>query len=150
MKLLCLLIYFIFIFQKGIANKEDLIHDFKIDEKEDEIIELKDLEIPLPSPNDSEIFYIPIIHTNDIHGSFYPKQILLPSYNAFTIGGLEYLGKYVSILYEEWKNRLLFFDTGDQFQGGVEGYISQGGIIMDFFNELKMRNSVIGNHEFDY
>ena len=150
MKLLCLWFYFIFIFRNRITNKEDLIHDFKIDDKEDEIIELKDLEIPLPSPNDSEIFYIPIIHTNDIHGSFYPKQILLPSYNTYTIGGLEYLGKYVSIMFEEWKNRLLFFDAGDQFQGGVEGYITQGGIIIEFFNELKMRNSVIGNHEFDY
>ena len=37
------------------------------DENEDEIIELKDLENPLPSPDDPNIFYIPIIHTNDIH-----------------------------------------------------------------------------------
>ena len=119
-------------------------------ENEEEIIELKDLDTPLPTPNDPNILYIPIIHSNDIHGSFYPKKVLLPSGNIYSIGGLEYLGKYVSIMHEEWNNRLLYFDTGDQFQGGIEGYISQGDIIMDFFHELNMNNSVIGNHEFDY
>ena len=38
----------------------------------------------------------------------------------------------------------------DQFQGAIEGHISKGRIIMDFFNELKMHGSVIGNHEFDF
>ena len=144
-------IYFIFIFLflfKIVSEKES---NYNLgDESEDEIIELKDLETPLPSPDDPDIFYIPIIHTNDIHGTFYPKKILLPSGSFYTIGGLEYLGKYISIMYEEWKERLLYFDTGDQFQGGLEAYISQGNIIMDFLNELRVNNSVIGNHEFDY
>ena len=118
--------------------------------REDEIIELKDDEKPLPTPDDKDILYIPIIHTNDIHGSFYPKKVLLPSGNTYSIGGLEYLGKYISIMSEEWKDRLLYFDTGDQFQGGIEGYISQGKIMMDFFNEFNVKKSVIGNHEFDY
>ena len=132
-----------------ISCKDNLLKN-KINNEEDEIIELKDPNTPLPTPDDPDYFYIPIIHTNDIHGSFYPKQILLPSGNTYTIGGLEYLGKYESIMYEEWKDRLLYFDTGDQFQGGIEGYISKGNIMMDFFKELEMDNSVIGNHEFDY
>ena len=118
--------------------------------EEEEMIDLKDDETPLPNPNDEEILYIPILHTNDIHGSFYPKKILLPSGNTYSIGGLPYLGKYLSIMSEEWKDRLLYFDTGDQFQGGIEGYISKGRIMMDFFNELKVKKSVIGNHDFDY
>ena len=117
---------------------------------QDEIIELKDENKSLPKPDDKDIIYIPIIHTNDIHGSFYPKKILLPSGGTYSIGGLEYLGKYVSIMSEEWKDRLIYFDTGDQFQGGIEGYITQGQIMMDFFNELDVQKSVIGNHEFDY
>ena len=132
-----------------ISCKDNLLKN-KLNNPEEEIIVLKDPNTPLPTPDDPNIFYIPIIHTNDIHGSFYPKQILLPSGNTYTIGGLEYLGKYESIMYEEWKDRLLYFDTGDQFQGGIEGYISQGNIMMDFFKELEMDNSVIGNHEFDY
>ena len=110
--------------------------------KEDEYIELKDDEKPLPTPDDKDILYIPIIHTNDIHGSFYPKKILLPSGHTYSIGGLQYLGKYVSIMTEEWKERLLYFDTGDQFQGGIEGYISKGEIMMDFFNELEVENQL--------
>jgi len=129
------------IFQKAICLKIKL-------EKE-EIIDLK-TKIELPSKDDENYFYIPILHTNDLHGSFYPKNILLPSGKSYSIGGLEYLGKYASIMSQYWKDRFLYFDTGDQFQGGIEGYISKGKIIMDFLNELKVRNAVIGNHEFDY
>jgi hypothetical protein len=50
----------------------------------------------------------------------------------YSIGGLEYLGKYASIMSEEWGERFLYFDTGDQFQGGIEGYISQGNICWIF------------------
>ena len=39
----------------------------------------------------------------------------------------------------EWKDRLLYFDTGDQFQGGIEGYISKGRIMMDFYTELEVQ-----------
>ena len=142
-------LYFVFLLSIAIFTIRLIQSKQKLD-SEEEMIELKDDETPLPTPDDKEILYIPILHTNDIHGSFYPKKILLPSGYTYSIGGLEYLGKYASILSEEWKDRLLYFDTGDQFQGGIEGYISQGKIMMDFFNELKVKKSVIGNHEFDY
>lgn len=118
---------------------------------EDEIIHLEDKEKHLPTPDNKDIYYIPILHTNDIHGSFYPKRILLPNNEEYyTIGGLEYMGKYASIMGDEWGDRFLYFDTGDQFQGGIEGFISKGNIMMDFFNKLEVEKSVIGNHEFDY
>ena len=142
-------LYFVFLLSIAIFIIGLIQSKQKLD-SEEEMIELKDDETPLPTPDDKEILYIPILHTNDVHGSFYPKKILLPSGYTYSIGGLEYLGKYASILSEEWKDRLLYFDTGDQFQGGIEGYISQGKIMMDFFNELKVKKSVIGNHEFDY
>ena len=117
---------------------------------DEEIIDLKDETKDLPTPDDPDIYYIPIMHTNDIHGSFYPKKVLLPNNELYYIGGLEYMGKYASIMAEEWGERFLYFDTGDQFQGGVEGFISNGNIMMDFFNKLEVEKSVIGNHEFDY
>ena len=101
----------------------------------------------LPTYDDENYFYIPIIHTNDIHGSFYPKKILLPSGKSYSIGGLEYLGKYISIMKKEWKDRFLYFDSGDQFQGGIEGSISKGKVIMDFFNKMGIKYATIGNHE---
>ena len=141
---------FFIIFIMNIMSKEKTLPKINIKDEDEELIELKDLETPLPSPDDPNILYIPIIHTNDVHGTFYPKNILLPSRSMYSIGGLEYLAKYVSIMKEEWNDRLLFFDTGDQYQGALESYISKGNIIMDFFNEMKIDNSVIGNHEFDY
>ena len=135
----------IFLFFKEIIVVQSL-KNFKLKE---EIIDLK-TESELPSKDDKKFFYVPILHTNDLHGSFYPKNILLPSGKPYSIGGLEYLGKYASIMSKYWKNRLLYFDTGDQFQGGFEAYISNGKIIMDFLNELNVNKAVIGNHEFDY
>ena len=146
MKTKIIFIYLLYI----LLNNNIICLEPSINSEDEEMIDLNDDEKPFPKPDDKDIFYIPIILTNDIHGSFYPKKVLLPSGETYSIGGLEYLGKYVSIMSEEWKDRLLYFDTGDQFQGGIEGYISQGKIIMDFFNELEVRKSVIGNHEFDY
>ena len=120
-------------------------------EPNEDPIDLTDPDTPLPTPDDKDILYIPILHTNDIHGSFYPKKILLPNNNEFySIGGLEYMGKYASIMEKEWGDRLVYFDTGDQFQGGLEAYISNGSIIMDFFNYLEVEKAVLGNHEFDF
>ena len=119
------------------------------DNQYEDIINLES-GVSLPKYNDENYFYIPIIHTNDIHGSFYPKKILLPSGKSYSIGGLEYLGKFISIMSKEWKDRLLYFDAGDQFQGGIEGFISKGKIMMDFFNKMNMKYATIGNHEYDF
>ena len=123
-------------------------------EGEEDTIDLIDDKdrILLPKPDDKDYFYVPIFHSNDIHGSFFPKKIVLPNGNVYTVGGLEYMGKYFKIMKEEWKDRLLYFDAGDQFQGGLEGSfnISNSNIMMDYFNALNINKSVIGNHEFDF
>ena len=119
-----------------------------LNDKED-YIDLIDESI-LPKKNDRDYYYLSILHTNDIHGSFYPKKILLPSGIVYSVGGLEYLGKYYKILREEWGDQFMYFDSGDHFQGGIEGYISKGQIIMNFFNASDIKNSPLGNHEFDY
>ena len=82
------ILFFLFFFQriKAIDPKDN------DDEPQEEIINL-DPGVSLPKYDDENYFYIPIIHTNDIHGSFYPKKILLPSGKSYSIGGLEYLGK---------------------------------------------------------
>ena len=133
------LILFTYILSFLILESICIEHSSEYDFWDEEIIHLIDNDTALPTPDDENIFYIPIIHTNDIHGSFYPKKILLPSGEIYSIGGLEYLGKYVTIMSNEWKNRLLYFDTGDQFQGGIEGYISKGRIMMDFYTELEVQ-----------
>ena len=139
------ILFFLFCVQ-GIRTIDPIDNN---DETFEDIINLEP-DISLPKYDDENYFYIPIIHTNDIHGSFYPKKILLPSGKSYSIGGLEYLGKYISIMSKEWKDRLLFLDSGDQFQGGIEGYISKGKIMLDFFDKMNMKYATIGNHEYDY
>ena len=106
------------------------------------------------NPKDKKFTYIPIVGTNDIHGSFFPKinnlkigdEIL-----AYKTGGLEYIAKYINILREEFgSNRVLYFDGGDFFQGGIDSVFSDGEIIQDYFNLVGLNGTTIGNHEFDY
>ena len=123
-------------------------------EEEEEVIDLitKDDKEILPKYNDENYFYVPIFHSNDIHGSFFPKKIVLPNNEEYSVGGLEYMGKYFKIMEKDWKERLLYFDAGDQFQGGLEGSfnINNSNIMMDYFNALHINKSVLGNHEFDF
>ena len=145
MKYIYFIVTIFFLFFQNILN----IEPSKFKDYPEEIINLEP-GAKIPSYNDENYYYIPILHTNDIHGSFYPKKILLPSGKYYSIGGLEYLGKYISIMKKEWKDRFLYFDSGDQFQGGIEGYISKGKIIIDFFNKMNIKYATIGNHEYDY
>jgi len=145
MKYIYFIVTIFFLFFQNILN----IEPSKFKDYPEEIINLEP-GAKIPSYNDENYYYIPILHTNDIHGSFYPKKILLPSGKYYSIGGLEYLGKYISIMKKEWKDRFLYFDSGDQFQGGIEGYISKGKIIIDFLNKMNIKYATIGNHEYDY
>ena len=103
-----------------------------------------------PSPNDEKYYYIPIISTNDIHGTYFSTKINNNNLE-YENGGLDYLGKYISIIREEFgNNRVLYFDGGDQFQGGLESKLSNGTIITEYFNIMGLNASTFGNHEFDY
>ena len=100
---------------------------------ENDVIDITKYDYPKPTDTDDE-YNIAILGTNDIHGAFFPLDIKF-RHNNFTYksGGLEYLGKYISILREEWKERFIWLDAGDQFQGGFENKLSNGTIITDFF-----------------
>ena len=105
-------------------------------------------------PNDKNYVYIPIVGTDDIHGTFFPKTNHLKIGNqtlTYTTGGLEYVAKYINILREEFgSNRVLYFDAGDYFQGGIASVIFDGNIMLDYFNLIGLNGSTVGNHEFDY
>ena len=105
-------------------------------------------------PNDKDYVYIPIVGTDDIHGTFFPKTNHLKIGNqtlTYTTGGLEYVAKYINILREEFgANRVLYFDGGDYYQGGIASVIFDGNIMLDYFNTIGLNGSTVGNHEFDY
>ena len=98
-----------------------------------------------PSPNDEKYYYIPIISTNDIHGVYFSTKINNNNLE-YENGGLDYLGKYISIIREEFgNNRVLYFDGGDQFQGGLESKLSNGTIITEYFNIMGLNASTFSH-----
>ena len=105
-------------------------------------------------PNDKNYTYIPIVGTDDIHGNIFPKINNLKIGNetlTYKTGGLEFMARYINILREEFgANRVLYFDGGDYYQGGIASVIFDGEIIQDYFNIIGLNGSTVGNHEFDY
>ena len=106
------------------------------------------------NPKDEKYIYIPIVGTDDIHGNFFPKikTIKVGSNNiTYKIGGLEYLAKYINILREEFgPNKVLYFDAGDIYQGGIDSVMFKGEILLDYFNLIGLNGTTIGNHEYDF
>jgi len=104
-----------------------------------------------PELIDNEVYNIAMMGTNDIHGSVFGLSLRHPLTNlTYTYGGLDNLVPFIKIMRNEWKERFLWLDSGDQFQGGIESIISNGSIITDFFNVMNLDGSTIGNHEFDF
>jgi 2',3'-cyclic-nucleotide 2'-phosphodiesterase (5'-nucleotidase family) len=105
-------------------------------------------------PNHKNYIYIPIVGTDDIHGNFFPKvnHIKVGEEElTYKTGGLEYVAKYINILREEFgAHRVLYFDGGDFYQGGMASVLFDGESMQDFFNIIGLNGSTIGNHEFDY
>ena len=128
------------IFIKGMSENNPLL---EIDSNYDRV-----------DPNDKDYIYIPIVGTDDIHGNFFPKLNNLKigkDFFNFKTGGLEYIAKYINILREEFgPNRVLYFDAGDIYLGGIDSFLFDGEIMLEFFNKIGLNGSTIGNHELDY
>ena len=106
------------------------------------------------SSQDEKYIYIPIISTSDFHGHFFPEinEFMDNSKKIeYKTGGIEYTAKYINILREEFgKNRVLYFDIGDQFFQTNETILFDGLNNIEFLNKIGLNGSVIGNHEFIY
>ena len=106
------------------------------------------------SPYDEKYIYIPIIATNDFHGRFFPEKYEI--YNSgskieYTYGGLEYIAKYINTLRNEFgENRVLYFDSGDNYFQCNETILFTGNNIFEFLNTIGLNGTAIGNHEFLY
>ena len=62
------------------------------------------------------------------------------------------MGRLIEIIKEDYPNRSIYLDAGDQFQGGIESssLISSGRIMNDFYSAMNLSGAAIGNHEFDF
>ena len=105
-------------------------------------------------PNDNNYTYIPIVGTDDFHGNFFPKINILKFGErsiTYKTGGLEFVTRYINLLREEFgSNRVLYFDGGDFYQGGIASVLFDGEIMLDYFNLVGLNGSTMGNHEFDF
>ena len=116
----------------------------------DDIIDISQYEYPKPIDTEDE-YNIAILGTNDIHGAYFPSLVNLTNLNiTYYSGGLVYMGKYINLLREEWKEQFIWLDAGDQFQGALENNISDGSIITDFYNIMNLTDATFGNHEWDF
>ena len=115
----------------------------------EKIINLSNYDYPKKTSEENSTYNIAIMGTNDIHGAFFPQKVNINN-NIYDYGGLIYMGNYITNLREEWGNRFIWLDSGDQFQGGLESKISYGDIMTDFFNIMEINASTIGNHEWDF
>jgi len=106
------------------------------------------------SAKDEKYIYIPIISTNDFHGKFFPeiKELNIHSKKIeYKTGGLEYISKYITTLRNEFgKNKVLYFDSGDQYFISNETVFFKGKNILDFLNTIGLNGTTLGNHEFLY
>ena len=106
------------------------------------------------SPNDEKYIYIPIIATNDFHGRFFPEKNELYKNGKkieYLTGGLEYIAKYINTLRNEFgENRVLYFDSGDQYFQSNETILFTGQNIFDFLNTIGLNGTTLGNHEYLY
>ncbi len=90
-----------------------------------------------------------ILHTNDTHSQIYPFNIQLPDTMKAGRGGFL---RRIAMLKEERKKNpdLLYFDSGDFFQGSAYFTLFKGDVEVGLMNQMGIDASTIGNHEFDF
>jgi 5'-nucleotidase len=85
-------------------------------------------------PNDSS-GEIVVVATNDFHAA---------------LDRAEGLASVIHDLRKKYGSRMVYLDAGDQFQGSLEGNISKGKAVVEFFNLIGLDAAAMGNHELDY
>ena len=90
-----------------------------------------------------------ILHTNDTHSQIFPISAQLPDTMKAGRGG--FLRRIAMLKEERQKNPdLLYFDSGDFWQGSAYFTMFKGDVEIGLMNEMGIDASTIGNHEFDF
>ena len=126
----------------------NISQEIESDSDPDSSIDMSEYEYPSPTPSD--IINVAIMGTSDIHGAVFPNRYPAPNDTLLYSGGAINIYSYVKALRKEWQNYFLWLDGGDQFQGSMEVMLSEGEIMKDYFNYVKLDGVGLGNHEFDY
>lgn len=92
---------------------------------------------------------ITIVGTNDVHGWVNGMTEKFPR-GEIRYGGLATFAAYVNALRAENLGGVVLLDAGDLFQGTLVSNLTEGGVVIEAFNQLGYDAAAIGNHEFDY
>lgn len=95
-----------------------------------------------------------VFHTSDIHGHIEARPIQNSTATPKPlVGGFAILKNcidQVKKLPENKNTRLLYFDSGDLFQGTPVVNRTKGKVMIDLMNAVGLSATTIGNHDFDY
>jgi 5'-nucleotidase len=90
-----------------------------------------------------------ILHTNDTHSTILPVSSQLPDTMKAGRGG--FLLRIAMLKEERQKHPdLLYFDSGDFFQGSAYFTMFKGDVEVGLMNQMGLDATTIGNHEFDF
>jgi len=90
-----------------------------------------------------------ILHTNDTHSAILPVNPNLPDTLKAGRGG--FLRRIAMLKEERAKHPdLLYFDSGDFFQGSAYFTMFKGEVEIGLMNQMGIDATTIGNHEFDF
>ena len=90
-----------------------------------------------------------ILHTNDTHSAILPINEQLPDTMKAGRGG--FLRRIAMLKEERAKHPdLLYFDSGDFFQGSAYFTMFKGDVEVGLMNQMGLDATTIGNHEFDF
>ena len=90
-----------------------------------------------------------ILHTNDTHSTILPVNSQLPDTMKAGRGGFL---RRIAMLKEERQKHpdLLYFDSGDFFQGSAYFTMFKGDVEVGLMNQMGLDATTIGNQEFDF
>ena len=90
-----------------------------------------------------------ILHTNDTHSAILPLNNEFPDTAKAGRGGFL---RRIAMLKEERQKHpdLLYFDSGDFFQGSGYFTLFKGEVEIGLMNQMGLDATTIGNHEFDF
>lgn len=90
-----------------------------------------------------------ILHTNDTHSTIMPLSVQLP--DTMKAGRAGFLRRIAMLQEERRKDpELLYFDSGDFFQGSAYFTMFKGDVEIGLMNQMGLDAVTIGNHEFDF
>ena len=92
----------------------------------------------------SNIRKLTLLHSNDMHGDFIPKEK-----DGKKTGGISYLSGYIRKTRSQEKN-VLYVNAGDLFRGSVIDSEYRGLSTVELVNLLAPDVVTVGNHEVDY